>query len=110
MGKPGNVDSERLRMKAVDLFSSMDRNIKKKYWKKEHENSWTLIVKTGKDPSANIKTTFQFTLAAVPQFKDDVMVKSIIINGRIISSNEIVGMMRMLDQANTGVPVSAPAE
>jgi len=100
--KPGSVDTERLRMKAIDLYGAIDRNIKKKYWKKEHENSYTLVVKTGKDPASNMKTTFEFTVARVPNFKEDVVVRGIVINGRTISSNEIIGMMRMLDQAKTG--------
>lgn len=102
--KPDGVDTQQLRMKTVDLFSAIDRNIRKKYWKKEHENSFTLIVKTGKDPSTKMKTTFEFTLVRIPNYKDDVVVKGIVINGRTISSNEIIQMMRMLDQAKTGGP------
>ncbi len=101
--KQSGVDTQRMHMKAVDLQSSFDRNIKKKYWKKEHENSWRLVVKTGKDPQTQMKTTFEFVLVRVPQFKDDVVVKQMIINGSGLSSNKIMEYIRMLDEARTGV-------
>ena len=91
-----DVKTELLRMRPKDLYNAFDRNIRKKKWKKEHENSWMLIIK-GNDPSTKIKSTIVFTLSSVPQFENDVIVKNLSINGVEYDSIRIIEMMRQLD-------------
>ena len=91
-----DVKTELLRMRPKDLYNAFDRNIRKKKWKKEHENSWMLIIK-GNDPSTKIKSTIVFTLSLVPQFENDVIVKNLSINGVEYDSIRIIEMMHQLD-------------
>lgn len=93
----GGVETETLKMKPANLYGIFDRDVRKKEWKKEHENSWILVVK-GRDPVNKTATTFEFTLVLVPQYDNDVVVKTIKVNGRTFSSIEVADMMRYLDQ------------
>ena len=96
----GGVETETLKMSPANLHGIFDRDVRKKEWKKEHENSWILVVK-GRDPVNKTATTFEFTLVMVPQYDDDVVVKTIKVNGRTFSSIEVADMMRYLDQGFT---------
>ena len=93
----GGVETEKLRMRPVDLYDTFDRSVKKKRWKKIHENSWKLIVIGDKDPATNMKSRFEFTLTAVSQFENDVIIKDMSINGKLVNSMDIIENIRLLD-------------
>ena len=96
-----DVKTELLRMRPKDLNNIFDRNIRKKKWKKVHENSWMLIIR-GNDPFTKIKSKIVFTISSVPQFENDVIVKNLSINGVEYDSIRIIEMMRQLDASFSG--------
>ena len=98
--KEGGIETETLHMKPKDLYAVFDRDIQSRKWEKIHENSWKLVVK-GKDPATKRKTLFEFTLVSVPMYNNDVIVKSISVNGQVYDSIKIIDMMRYLDKSFT---------
>ena len=89
-------DGEILRMKPIDLYKVFDVNVKKK-WKKNHENSWTLIIK-GKDPAIKMETNIAITLTMIPQLDYDVVILKLEMNDKEYHYTEIEQMIRQLDE------------
>jgi len=92
--KKGGVETEVLRMKPIDLYKALNRNVKKKKWEKVHENSWKLVV-VARDPDVR----YDFLLSAVPIYDGDVVIKEMSLNGKRLDSVDIVTNMRFLDEA-----------
>jgi len=94
-------DTKRLTMTPQDIYSVFDRNIKKKNWKKIHENSWSLSI-LGEDPVTKLKNDLVFTFTLAPKFDDDVVVSSLVVNGEQFEAFNISDMLMQLDDAFSG--------
>lgn len=91
------VDTEKLHMKPIDLYNVFDKDIKKKKWKKIHENSWALQI-SAKNPDSK----YEITLVMVPQLDNNVIIKTISVNGFNQDSMDTAAMIRSLDQGFSG--------
>lgn len=91
------VDTELLHMKPIDLYNVFDRDIRSKKWKKIHENSWMIVV-SAKNPDAK----YEITLVTVPQLNNNVIIKTVSINGHSQDSVATAEMIRSLDMSFSG--------
>ena len=89
--------AENLRIRPVDLYNIFDTNVKKK-WKKNHENSWSIII-DGRNTATGKVTRMTITLLVDPELNDAVVVKEIIESGRRFSDDETSQLTRTLDKA-----------
>ncbi len=89
--------AENLRIRPVDLYNIFDTNVKKK-WKKNHENSWSIII-DGRNTATGKVKRMVITLLVDPELNDAVVVKEILESGRRFSDDETSQLTRTLDKA-----------